>query len=152
MLFPVLSLTLERKYMFLLCNGIVAFLAKSFSFTSYSPSGPYSFTSYSPSGPYTTDTFLKSNEHGMTPIRETEAPLDHEGAAIGRESRAKIKEIDDDNDDARIVKSRYLVPLLSEEAGGNEANMSTDELNRKFDEFIRKTKGRNQDWSSITTN
>jgi len=76
----------------------------------------------------------------MTPIRETEAPLDHEEAAIGRESRAKIKEIDDANDDARIATSRYLVPLLSEEAGGNEANMSTDELNRKFDEFIRKIK------------
>ncbi|XP_058202722.1 uncharacterized protein LOC131317168 [Rhododendron vialii] len=127
MLCPVL--TLERKYMFLICNGIIAFLAKTFSFTSYSPSGPNII-----------DTFVTSNEYGMMAVREMEEPVEHKEAAIRGLCQAIITETDDDKDDGEQVGGGCLVPSFSEEDGGNEANMSTDELNRKFDEFIRKMK------------
>ncbi|KAI8567185.1 hypothetical protein RHMOL_Rhmol02G0100800 [Rhododendron molle] len=129
MLCPVLSQTLERKYMFLICNGIIAFLAKTFSFTSYSPSGPDII-----------DMLVTSNEHGMMPVREMEEPVEHKEAAIRGLCQAIITETDDDKDDGEKVGGGCLVPSFSEEDGGNEADMSTDELNRKFDEFIRKMK------------
>lgn len=134
MLCPVLSQTLERKYMFLICNGIIALLAKTFSFTSYSPSGPNIIDTF--------DTFVTSNEHGMMPVREMEEPVEHkvQEAAIRGLCQAIITETDDDKDDGEKVGSGCLVPSFSEEDGGDEANMSTDELNRKFDEFIRKMK------------
>ncbi|KAG5561062.1 hypothetical protein RHGRI_004170 [Rhododendron griersonianum] len=132
MLCPVLSQTLERKYMFLICNGIIAFLAKTFSFTSYSPSGPNIIDTF--------DTFMTSNEHGMMPVREMEEPVEHKEAAIRGLCQAIITETDDDKDDGEKVGGGCLVPSFSEEDGEDEANMSTDELNRKFDEFIRKMK------------
>lgn len=129
MVCPVLSQTFERKYMFLICNGIIAFLAKTSSFTSYSPSEPNII-----------DTFVTSNEHGMMPVREMEEPVEHKEAAIRGLCQAIITITDDDKDDGEKVGGGCLVPSFSEEDGGYEANMSTDELNRIFDEFIRKTK------------
>ncbi|GMP73480.1 hypothetical protein CsSME_00031225 [Camellia sinensis var. sinensis] len=120
-------LTFERKYMFLICNGIIAFLAKNLSFAS------------------------SSYEDGVKPLYTTEAQLQHKEAAMestlgtlekiekqenesmdikvhGRESQNMITETEDDEEQEA---SGSLIPQL---------NMSSEELNRTFDEFIRKMK------------
>ncbi|THG11377.1 uncharacterized protein LOC114278580 [Camellia sinensis] len=127
LIFPLFSQTFERKYMFLICNGIIAFLAKNLSFAS------------------------SSYEDGVKPLYTTEAQLQHKEAAMestlgtlekiekqenesmdikvhGRESQDMITETEDDEEQEA---SGSLIPQL---------NMSSEELNRTFDEFIRKMK------------
>ncbi|KAL6990639.1 hypothetical protein U1Q18_008757 [Sarracenia purpurea var. burkii] len=161
LLFPFLGQTLERKYAFLICNGIVVVLAKNFSLTN--PSSP---------GSGLTDNFEKKD--GVKSVSEIEAPLKDKEATLEsvteslenvsaleeeengifnihvpeRESLSVITgaEDDDDNeeeeedDDAELEESESLIPQSSAEDEGNEVNVSTEELNKKFEEFIRKMK------------
>ncbi|KAI8001637.1 hypothetical protein LOK49_LG09G00060 [Camellia lanceoleosa] len=140
------SQTLERKYIFLICNGIVAVLVKNLNFTSSSPPGSD-----------LRDVFAKTDqEDGMKPVLEMEAPVEDEETSVAcieeeqengslnikqeGDSRALITVTDDDEEEEEEKDSGSLIPPLSAEDEGNEVNVSTEELNRKFDEFIRKMK------------
>ncbi|CAL5408162.1 unnamed protein product [Camellia sinensis] len=141
------SQTIERKYIFLICNGIVAVLVKNLSFTSSSPPGSD-----------LRDVFAKTDqEDGMKPVLEMEAPVEDEETNVAcieeeqengslnikqeGDSRALITVTDDEEEEEEEEEdSGSLIPPLSAEDEGNEVNVSTEELNRKFDEFIRKMK------------
>ncbi|XP_058196841.1 uncharacterized protein LOC131312858 [Rhododendron vialii] len=146
LLFPILSQALDRKYIFLICNGIVAILVKSLSFT----------TNSMPSPDFTEDV--------VKAVAETEASVDDKESIIGcamepleNVSNTEVEEEEENGSlSIRGGESPPLITGTEEEGGGgggepsippssaedegNEVNVSTEELNRKIDEFIRKIK------------
>ncbi|KAI8524944.1 hypothetical protein RHMOL_Rhmol13G0189000 [Rhododendron molle] len=140
LLFPILSQALDRKYIFLICNGIVAILAKSLSFTANSMPSP-DFT-----------------EDVVKAVAETEAPVDDKESTTGcamepleNVSDTEVEEEEEEeeeNGSLSIQRGELLIPPPSAEDEqppsaedeGHEVNVSTEELNRKIDEFIRKMK------------
>ncbi|CAI9760232.1 unnamed protein product [Fraxinus pennsylvanica] len=137
----IFSHALDRKYAFLLCNGILAFLAKSLSFSS------------------------SSNGENMNPVSESKEaapPEDNEESAIiydteklaisqeekdhkekqeeveERESRVLIVESEEEDEDDE--EESGLIIDGEEEGIKDDVKVSTEELNKKFEEFIRKMK------------
>ncbi|GFY91636.1 hypothetical protein Acr_08g0000320 [Actinidia rufa] len=173
--FPLLNRTLERKYIFLICHGIVVFIAKSSSFTS-SPNSHF------------TDEFAKADEDGVkTAVAEMESPVENKEEIVESviESLENVQEEEEEEENgssninvqepespvlvmgAEEEEEEYeereasgLVEVITgieddeekeEEANGslipppakdeeNEVNVTTEELNRKIDEFIRRMK------------
>ncbi|KAI4296035.1 hypothetical protein L6164_036025 [Bauhinia variegata] len=185
-LFPMFTHTLERKYMFLVFNGILAFLVKSSVFTSPSISAfnietrlsippktkipaydqeevaPLKSTIGSPESasfiPEEEEEELEQDDHKE---RVSEAEEQEAGGTLSTESEEREKEASiaeekgyegETGSEASIVEeenyegetgSEVLVrqddeaytPMVA-----NEEFDNTDELNRKFEEFIRKMK------------
>ncbi|XP_010270213.1 PREDICTED: uncharacterized protein LOC104606614 [Nelumbo nucifera] len=148
--FQLFNYTVDRIYMFLLCNGILVFLATN--------SGLIRSSS-----PFMTDLHydqFKSNGHHLRPIPQ--APeMELEASVIEKD------EIDDDeveNIDGCLeknvvgkqeqVRNRLLLEQEEEESNGflnleeideddgegENGLLSTEELNKKFDDFIKKMK------------
>ncbi|KAJ9689962.1 hypothetical protein PVL29_012565 [Vitis rotundifolia] len=161
-LFSLITHTLERKYMFLICNGIVAFLA-----------GHSGFGSSAPPGSGISAEFLKRTGYGgssasqladMKPlvvdkeatVEGTVGSLGHDALVVEedqdqqqenepfymeeqeRESRALIVE-----DGEGEEETESLIPEAAEEEEEmkeNEELTSTEELNKKIEDFIRRMK------------
>ncbi|KAL6332748.1 hypothetical protein AAG906_015009 [Vitis piasezkii] len=161
-LFSLITHTFERKYMFLICNGIVAFLAGYSGFGSSAPPG-YGINAE----------FLKRTEDDgssasqlsdMKPlvvdkgatVEGTVGSLGHDALVVEedqdqqqenepfymeeqeRESQALIVE-----DGEGEEETESLIPEAAEEEEEmkeNEELTSTEELNKKIEDFIRRMK------------
>ncbi|KAE8689657.1 Far1-related sequence 10 isoform 1 [Hibiscus syriacus] len=126
-LFSLFTHTLERKYMFLICNGILAFIAK----TSVS-SRPKA---------------LEVDGGGEYDIRHVplvvEVPEDSCGDEVEsrreeEESEASVVVEDDTNGGEEDKQRKKRWSAADQEQ--DEVSISTEELNRKIEEFIRKMK------------
>ncbi|KAI3466499.1 hypothetical protein Pfo_023162 [Paulownia fortunei] len=168
LIFPLLAQALDRKCMFLICNGILAFLAKNLKLTGTSSGLNYG-------------EFMKITEDGVKQIQELPQIL--EGAAAVQENAASMEYFDsplnvavpeekqtalqheqdydgsqkeaeeikngglilesedweEEEEEEDLEESRGLegTPLKEEV---NDAGVSTEELNKKFEEFIRRMK------------
>ncbi|KAJ8752015.1 hypothetical protein K2173_001041 [Erythroxylum novogranatense] len=155
-LFWLLSRTLERKYMFLLCNGILAFLAKKSS-SSSALIGDDVDEVTSPSFEALEDDILLVDEDNQVkreelsllepPPKKVEEREEETTYVKGLEGEVSIKK-DDVKQREKEEERVFTVKQEREEYGGGEAPsmeaneelVSTEELNRKFEEFIRKMK------------
>ncbi|XP_059636724.1 uncharacterized protein LOC132278840 [Cornus florida] len=144
--FSLFSHTPERKYIFLICNGILAFLLKNSGLST--PSG---------SPAKSNAEFGRNGEHGVKPVPavgiaspEEVSPVEEEvsekqqNGYLNTESeerdliRGSEENEGEDGEEVVEERGRLIPPSATEE--GDEVDISTEELNRKFDEFIRKTK------------
>ncbi|GMI72665.1 hypothetical protein like AT3G13130 [Hibiscus trionum] len=149
-LFSFFTHTLERKYMFLICNGILAFIAKT------------SISSLSTSSASLTETKALEVDGGEYDIHrlpsvaeehedicrdEVEARREYENGSLseeeeeeggGEESEASVVVEDDvDGGEEDKEKEEQWSAAKQEEV---PISISTEELNRKIEEFIRKMK------------
>ncbi|KAL8461665.1 hypothetical protein ACS0TY_032955 [Phlomoides rotata] len=162
LIFPLFARALDKKYMFLVCNGIVVFLAKNLRVSSSTG-------------------ILKSDEDGVEQITELPAVIKEEtvrensasmeyainstNVAVAEEQTIQHLEQDykdlykgaeetkmegiilesqelgekEEEDDDYLEENKTTDGLLAVEEV-NEARVSTEELNRKIEEFIRKMK------------
>lgn len=158
-LLSLLTHTLERKYMFLICNGILAFLAKS-SISCTSSSSRFDLVDQlSPMKPTVAD--IASIQEVALSAKAEEADKEEEEveeaapAAANHEQELQEQERetlrkgegedltveDEGNEEERgggLVWKNEEDDQEEEEE--NEEVASTEELNRKFEEFIRKMK------------
>ncbi|KAG5516268.1 hypothetical protein RHGRI_037088 [Rhododendron griersonianum] len=149
LLFPILSQALDRKYIFLICNGIVAVLMKSLSFTTNSTPSP-DFTEDAVKAVAEMEAVVDDKEStigcAMEPLENvsnTEVEEEEENGSLsirGGESPPLITEEEEEGGGGGGGGGEPLIPPPSAEDEGNEVNVSTEELNRKIDEFIRKMK------------
>lgn len=164
--------TLERKYMFIICNGILAFLAKSSSSQSLHSYSDETVLGGKFSGavPKLAATDVVSEEQTLSPqssitsrvgvsfvdeegkeqetVEDQEA--DHEeqeeqdkSEDLGSSAENESKNDSDEEDNGRFSSKEEEaeeVEEATESTAGEELTISTDELNKKFEEFIRKMK------------
>ncbi|KAL0300898.1 UNVERIFIED_CONTAM: hypothetical protein Sradi_6366600 [Sesamum radiatum] len=159
-LLPLVAQALDRKYMFLICNGILAFLAKNLKLSSSGLNG----------------LIMKNAEEGekqmsdlpeILGVQENAASMEYVGTpsdvAVPEENQVMAVaqqeqdceglsegEPEETNADGLILESdEWEVEEGEEEMEESrgaestivsDANVSTEELNRKFEEFIRKMK------------
>ncbi|XP_061344304.1 uncharacterized protein LOC133290254 [Gastrolobium bilobum] len=155
-LFSMLAHTLERKYMFLFCNGILAFLAKTSLMTSSPPISDFemvvvplgSFESQENNVPLMVEEQVKWQEEYYEEVSEAEEEQE-EGTLFnkteGRDNEAYVAEEEEVKDEKGGTESGVLKDAQDDEGEEttmttNEELANTDELNRKFEEFIRKMK------------
>ncbi|KAB2078529.1 hypothetical protein ERO13_A06G155900v2 [Gossypium hirsutum] len=166
-LFSSFTHTVERKYMFLICNGILAFVAKS-SVCSRSESDNNRYLALEISTPPTqtkpsvTDEVgaAEYDQHVPLDVAEAEETEDaHENEAeeqAEHETESSVKEEEEESEGSVIVedadgegnkeREKGWWGKQEERGGGVGAkeelpiSMSTEELNRKIEEFIRKMK------------
>lgn len=145
-IFP--SLALDRKCMFLLCNGILAFLAKNLKLN----------TSSALNHGQNLDDELKDGlvfHENAAYVEYVDQPASD--AAVPKEIEIKVEQ-EENNGVSQSVAEEEIFILESEEWGDDEDDedqvegveespsvvsdmrVSTEELNKKFDEFIRKMK------------
>ncbi|GLU20602.1 hypothetical protein SLE2022_367930 [Rubroshorea leprosula] len=157
-LFSFFTHTLERKYMFLMCNGILAILAKSniSSSSSHSESSDENYLGErvsisSSSNCIQTKPSLAEEELMAMPEEEEEQEDDINGEAEEleseplhveeeEESEASVVVEDDEGESQSLVKEEEPAEEAAAATTANEDGPSTDELNRKIEEFIRKMK------------
>ncbi|PIN18612.1 hypothetical protein CDL12_08715 [Handroanthus impetiginosus] len=154
LIFPLFAHALDRKYMFLICNGILAFLAKNLNFSS---------SSLNYGG------VMKSAEDGVKQITELPAILQEatvqenvvtvaEGKRMTHQREQGFEDFNIDVDEMKItgtisdgkgeegedddeeLKGSTALEGTSSKEEINDASVSTEELNKKFEEFIRKMK------------
>ncbi len=164
------SHTLDKNYIFLLCNGLLVFLAK------------YSGLIRSLSGAYHNEESFKSSEDDLQKevvtersgsaanvameqgreienfIKEVQQET-HEKSAVdeekegGEESRSFISKqeeeetglfvLEDEKEQKELVNDFFIEETVEEEEEEEEEGngiLSTEELNKKFDDFIRRMK------------
>lgn len=131
---PFLNQALDRKCMFLICNGILAFLANSLKLSGSALD-------------HEEDGFVfRGNDCAQLDdaavVEEMEMEVQHEEDDVGAPpnlaeeiEREEWEEEGDDDDDDEVESSPSV---MVEEV--NEMRVSTEDLNKKFDEFIRKMK------------
>ncbi|KAL1372776.1 hypothetical protein HN51_002868 [Arachis hypogaea] len=117
-LFFNLTRTLQRKYMFLLCNVILAFLASNSLYDAPLVKGECYYEQVSSSE------LLLANQDYEPLLAETEEGKEHEEEGGG----------------GKGINSEEVVEVELEDARKEEELANADELNRKFEEFIRKMK------------
>ncbi|KAL2339271.1 hypothetical protein Fmac_013717 [Flemingia macrophylla] len=137
-LFSMLTRTLQRKYMFLICNFILALLAFKLEFHHASTHAKAQ---------------VSEEEVGAVRFSEINAPLvveeeeypeqvsEEEPGTDSLFIETEGREICEDSIAEKEASGRLLVAQDDEiVAETNEEVENTDELNRKFEEFIRKMK------------
>ncbi|XWS18086.1 hypothetical protein CRYUN_Cryun32bG0011500 [Craigia yunnanensis] len=162
LLFSFFTHSLERKYMFLICNGILAFLDKSSvsSSSSLSESDVSAQINLTQTKASVTDEVDGDYDH-VPLVAEGEEPEDtyknvvedqgeQENKFVGREEEEEEEERESEVsaivEDGKEYKGESGCLLKQEEqevgaeVGANEEVPSTEELNRKFEDFIRKMK------------
>jgi flagellum-specific peptidoglycan hydrolase FlgJ len=143
--FSFLSHYLERKYMFLICNGILAILAKSSVSSSETPASD--------------DQSNLGDERQLSSAptlssAKAEATVDDQEVQVA--SVESLEDIvlatDEEEEEEETTSSQALITeeeeyieekrecLVKQEEEGNEELASTEELNRRIEEFIRKMK------------
>ncbi|CAB4275615.1 unnamed protein product [Prunus armeniaca] len=164
LLFSIFTRALDRKYMFLVCNGILAFLAKTTTSKSNDNSCTCSFSC---------STTSINNHESHDESLDQDAIAYAAGEDEGESPTIQEEEEEDDDGDGQqeelkngtLLQAEEIPQAFSaEEKGGREslikqpeeemdtteletnhvndyfAATSTDELNKKFEEFIRKMK------------
>lgn len=140
LLFSIFTHTLERKYMFLICNGILAFLAK------------YSSISHSSADCDGVDVDVDVNVNDgaysaeLSPMKE-EVFEDEKTSTFEEEEEEKKECLLVEEKESQVLEPNYDVEDDDggeeeeiESGGGGEDLYSTEELNKKIEEFIRKMK------------
>ncbi|KAJ1427124.1 hypothetical protein SESBI_09776 [Sesbania bispinosa] len=141
----MLAHSLQRKYMFLICNAILAFLAKTSLFTSSSPPISSFDFDFQPSNLSQTTTKTPVSEEELQQVKRQQEEYYHEqvsqadegeeqGALLltetkGRQNEAFIAELGEEEEE-----------VMDQDTTEDDELANTDELNRKFEEFIRKMK------------
>ncbi|XP_059624818.1 uncharacterized protein LOC132267980 [Cornus florida] len=154
-LFPFFTLTVERKYLFLICNAILVFIAKDSCSSVSSPAeGDFNAKCIINDDyvkPVASTKVAMGSSTVQSPRKVEQVAEEQENAFFntdleGTQNSAIVIECDYDEDDQReeseseSEESGSLIPASSAQGKGNELNLNTDELNRKFDDFIRKMK------------
>ncbi|KAJ4822720.1 hypothetical protein Tsubulata_039640 [Turnera subulata] len=173
-LFSFLTHTLERKYMFVICNGILAFLAKTSSSSASSFTAWPTLSNSNCNGEYwTTSKSLATKAAAVIPDEDgpvVSQVLDFsfvtEAKEEGREKANKQKDLqvnDDTGQEEETLINEYLSSLDDEDKEEKRGNLGkeeddddmeeaeeeeasdhellrTEELNRRFEDFIRKMK------------
>ncbi|KAJ7967826.1 putative Transmembrane protein [Quillaja saponaria] len=156
-LLSVFTHTFERKYMFLICNGILAFLTKTSVFSAPYGSGiPVSDKSDINKAPESRETVpVKSfgSSENVPSIAEEEEVEDYNYK--GEEVSAESEDHQEDSTSCMETERENEAPIVEKEdddvmvkqgdevgtqVTANEELANTDELNRKIEEFIRKMK------------
>ncbi|KAL2924002.1 Cell division protein ZipA [Bienertia sinuspersici] len=106
--FSMFSLAADKKYIFLLCNGILVFIAKN------------SGDTRPPRGSIQTD-FMSVEKADL--VEDIDEVMEEEG-----------HDVEDEEDEIQDQQEQEAV------AAAAIAKLSTEELNRKFEDFIRKMK------------
>ncbi|KAF9664380.1 hypothetical protein SADUNF_Sadunf16G0012600 [Salix dunnii] len=130
--FSFFSHYLERKYMFLICNGILAILAKS----SVSSSEP---TLYSAKAEATVDD-QEVHVASVEPLKDIVLATEEEEEETASSQALISEEEEYMEDNTECMVKQEEEEEEEEEEEGNEELTSTEELNRRFEEFIRKMK------------
>lgn len=179
--FSFFTHTLERKYMFLLCNGILVFLAKSLCFdTNPNPeaedpdhpvvivemkalaaSDGIELSEAVEDAPVEEDgenaaaaadreeEEVGGGEEGEAEDQEMgSSPFMEEADGGGRESETLVMENDYDDDEDRVAveedeeeaEGTEAATMAASSMNGGVVDISTEELNKKIEEFIRKMK------------
>lgn len=151
LIFPLFARALDRKYMFLVCNGIVVFLAKNLSVSSSTgimKSAEDAILKEEPVRENAASMKYAINTSHMA-VAEEEQTMQHleqdykdfQNVAEETKMDGIILESDfeekEEDDDDYLKENKTMDGLLQVEEV-NEA--STEELNRKIEEFIRKMK------------
>lgn len=172
LVFPLFAHALDRKYMFLICNGILAFLVKTLKFSSSSLSGP----DFNDHDEFTRSTAQVSEEKLLSESTllagdddEIHACPDKTAVVHAAEDKMKLREkgnehvsvsftseIDQGMQAGRLMIDDQDLDMIEEEEDMEEGggllcasaadqeevgvNINTEELNQKFEEFIRKVK------------
>ncbi|TYI78158.1 hypothetical protein E1A91_D06G191800v1 [Gossypium mustelinum] len=148
-LFSFFTHTVERKYMFIICNGKLAFVAKS-SVCSRSESDNNGSLALQISTPPTQTKPSVTDDVGAAEY-DQHVPLDqaeHETESLVKEEEESEGSVIVEDADGEGYKEREKGwwGKQEERVGGVGAkeelpiSMSTEELNRKIEEFIRKMK------------
>ncbi|PPS05009.1 hypothetical protein GOBAR_AA15660 [Gossypium barbadense] len=146
-LFSSFTHTVERKYMFLICNGILAFVAKS-SVCSRSESDNNRYLALEISTPPTQTKPSVTDEVGAAEY-DQHVPLDvaeAEETEDAHENEAEEQAEHETESSGNKEREKGWWGKQEERGGGVGAkeelpiSMSTEELNRKIEEFIRKMK------------
>ncbi|KAK4259132.1 hypothetical protein QN277_005499 [Acacia crassicarpa] len=152
-IFSIFSHILQRKYMFLICNAILAFLAK----TSLSMSDsydedlhdhvefPHQSENAIPVSVEASSSIMADQQQQETDNKEVvseEADDDEEAEEEEEEEEAFTVKKEADSTNKVMVGTQDGGEEEEEETmgGENEELSNADELNRKFEEFIRKMK------------
>ncbi|KAJ6426234.1 hypothetical protein OIU84_026756 [Salix udensis] len=137
--FSFFSHYLERKYMFLICNGILAILAKS-SVSSSKTSAFYEreLSSEPTLSSAIAEATVDDQEVHVASVEPLEdivlATEEEEEEEETASSEALVSEEED------FMEENTECMVKQEEDEGDEELTSTEELNRRFEEFIRKMK------------
>ncbi|KAG6743502.1 hypothetical protein POTOM_052198 [Populus tomentosa] len=143
--FSFLSHYLERKYMFLICNGILAILAKSSVSSSKTPASDDQ-SNLGDERQFSSAPTLSS--------AKAEATVDDQEVQVASvESLEDIVLATEEEEEEEATSSQALITeeeeymeekreclVKQEEEEGNEELASTEELNKRIEEFIRKMK------------
>ncbi|XP_047956539.1 uncharacterized protein LOC125202218 [Salvia hispanica] len=126
LVFSLFAHAMDRKYVFLICNAIVAFLVKSLSFSSSS----------SPGVSQTPPNLVQENVEYGAGEEETDTQEECIYRAVIEEDEAEDEGVDEEDEDEDEG--------VDEDKGGEGESrveeVSTEELNHKFEEFIKKMK------------
>ncbi|KAL3521827.1 hypothetical protein ACH5RR_014661 [Cinchona calisaya] len=170
LVFPFFAQALERKYMFLIFNGILAFLVKTLNFNSSSSS--LSLSNFNDNED-SEKPFSESTPENVAVLAEGDddddddqegevyyAAADYQKNELAEEDNQELLEGIEENeeevinvplngeiteyvemlDDEEEEEDGGLIGASAAEDGINEVNVNTEELNKKFEEFIRKMK------------
>ncbi|KAL2495624.1 hypothetical protein Fot_39381 [Forsythia ovata] len=137
LIFPLFAHALDRKFMFLICNGILAFLAKNSSLFLQIPELPKMKEAVVEEN----EASMKSSTLENVAVAEEEKQQEigsFEKETEERNNGAWIAESEAEDDDAVEDGTTLDGDSLVEDV--NYASVNTDELNKKFEEFIKKMK------------
>ncbi|MED6169095.1 hypothetical protein PIB30_018230 [Stylosanthes scabra] len=143
-LLSIFTQTLERKYMFLVCNAILAFLAKTSLIPSSSSKNDDDDVNMLVlptvmALPQEQDTGENDKEEEVNCIEEEEA-----AAMVTQNEDAEDKDENEDKEKEKEEEERSSTTIMATDKEEVEefevGNTDIEELNRKFEEFIRKMK------------
>ncbi|CAJ1941495.1 unnamed protein product [Sphenostylis stenocarpa] len=154
-LFSMLTRTFQRKYMFIICNAILALLAISPSHIEFQASTTKAQVSEEPvrafrfveNAPLVIEEEemeeAKRQEEYSEQVSEDEPDTDTlfiaEEDVVGKDEEAEEEGGTGDASEVMVAKDDKLVAATTKETNEDQL-ANTDELNRKFEEFIRKMK------------
>ena len=148
-LLSMLTHTLERKYMFLICNLILAFLATTTSSSSDSVYSQYSqpsnddlsYSTNKPDPDLVADIQEECDEVVVVQVMKKEEEIYEQVSEEGRDDEAPIEEEEEVEEGMDDIDELVTTLATKEEEEEEElGDINTEELNRKFEEFIRKMK------------
>ncbi|XP_010514557.1 PREDICTED: uncharacterized protein LOC104790490 [Camelina sativa] len=136
-LLSMYSNLVDKKYMFLLCNGIVGFIVGSFRGTSETLLHDKTINIVDSTKE------VRINDLKETEVKKVVALLEEARVALfrgGEEEQELALVVEDDED---VLVQDLAITMVDDHNDDNEINdslLSSEELNKKCEEFIRKMK------------
>ncbi|XP_054799729.1 uncharacterized protein LOC129304109 [Prosopis cineraria] len=134
----IFSHTIDKNCIFLLCNGLLVFLGITTSFSTSSPPHDDLFHHYSHDYDASEDEVIRVSEIAAEMMQEddpdTDADADADevsGVLLGLELKEEEEWLEDDDE---------IVDAESVEDEEENWMLSTEQMNKKFDDFIRRMK------------